>query len=130
MLIAKSGTSIGIELRLVDKATRLIDYLTRLASLRSKTIRDIDEYEKKLWLSEVPRQQGCFTQAWGRDQEHESDEWLEVQNRREPELPIVPAACKNWVSLATLHSKNDLPELLRGEIEVPKAKAVVEEESS
>ncbi len=112
MLTAESGTSIGIESRSVDKGTRLIDYLTRLASIRSKTIRDVDEYEKKLWLSEVPRQQGCFTQAWGHDQEHESDEWFEVQNRREPELPIIPASCKDWVSLSTFRSKNDLPELL------------------
>lgn len=61
-----------------DKATRLLDYLLRLASLRTKLIRDIAEYEKVLWLSSVPHERGCFTQAWGRDEEHEPDEWLEV----------------------------------------------------
>jgi hypothetical protein len=86
--------------------------LTRLASLRAKLIRDIAEYEKVLWVSNVPHERGCFTQAWGRDAEHEPDEWLEVQNHREPELPVVPDQCKEWVSQSALRNKSDLPELL------------------
>ncbi|KIX12115.1 AAA domain-containing protein [Dethiosulfatarculus sandiegensis] len=95
-----------------DKTVRLVDYLLRLATLRSKLIRKIDEYEKVFWLSSLPHERECFTQAWGRDEEHELDEWLEVQNRREPELPSVPALCKDWVDQKTLRNKGDLPELL------------------
>lgn len=95
-----------------QKVARLVDYLLRLATLRTKLIRDVADYERVLWVSTVPHERGCFTQAWGRDGEHEPDEWLEVQNRREPELPVVPAQCKNWVSLPSLRNKNDLPELL------------------
>ncbi|WP_037587995.1 hypothetical protein, partial [Stenoxybacter acetivorans] len=95
-----------------EKAIRLIDYLYQLATLRSKLIRDITEYEKVLWVSSVPHERGCFTQAWGRDEEHESDEWLEVQNRQEPELPAVPDQCKDWVNLSLLRNKDNLPELL------------------
>jgi len=95
-----------------EKAVRLVDYLLRLASLRTKLIRDIADYEKVLWISDLPHERDCFTQAWGREEEHEPDEWLEVQNRREPELPVVPAQCKDWVSLPSLRNKNDLPELL------------------
>jgi len=95
-----------------EKAVRLVDYLLRLASLRTKLIRDIADYEKVLWISDFPHERDCFTQAWGREEEHEPDEWLEVQNRREPELPVVPAQCKDWVSLPSLRDKNDLPELL------------------
>lgn len=94
------------------KVGRLVDYLLRLATLRTNLMRDIADYEKVLWVSSVPHERGCFTQAWGRDEEHEPDEWLEVQNRREPELPTVPAQCKDWVNLAALRNKNDLPELL------------------
>jgi very-short-patch-repair endonuclease len=94
------------------KVVRLVDYLLRLATLRTKLIRDIADYEKVLWVSSVPHERGCFTQAWGRDEEHEPDEWLEVQNRREPELPAVPAQCKDWVNLAVLRNKDDLPGLL------------------
>ncbi len=95
-----------------QKVVRLVDYLLRLATLRTKLIRDIAEYEKVLWVSNVPHERGCFTQAWGRDEEHEPDEWLEVQNRREPELPAVPPPCKDWVNLSALRNKNHLPELI------------------
>ncbi len=94
------------------KAVRLIDYLTRLAQLRTKLIRDIAEYEKVIWISDVPQERGCFTQAWGREEEHDPDEWLEVQGRREPELPTGPSQCKDWVKLSELRNKNDLPELM------------------
>jgi len=94
-----------------QKAIRFVDYLLRLATLRTKLIRDIAEYEKVLWISDVPQERDCYTQAWGRDEEHEPDEWLEVQNRREPELPGVPAQCKDWVNPQSLRNKNDLPEL-------------------
>ena len=57
-----------------EKTVRLVDYLLQLATLRTKKlIRDIDEYEKVLWVSSVPHERGCFTQAWGRDEEHEPD---------------------------------------------------------
>jgi hypothetical protein len=95
-----------------EKTVRLVDYLLRIATLRSKLIRDTAEYEKILWVSNVPHERGCFTQAWGRDEEHEPDEWIEVENRREPELPTVPAQCKDWVNQAALRNKDDLPELL------------------
>lgn len=97
----------------IQKAIRLVDYLTRLALMRTRLIRDIDEYERVLWLSSVPHERGCFTRAWGLDDEHELDEWLEIQNRREPELPVVSAGCKDWVNQSTLRNKDDFPELLQ-----------------
>ncbi len=39
-----------------DKALRLINYLSELARLRSKIIRDINEYQKVLWVHEIPRE--------------------------------------------------------------------------
>lgn len=96
----------------IRKVIRFIDYLTRLALLRTNRIRDISEYEKVLWISDVPQERGCFTQAWGREEEHDPDEWLEVQSRRDPELPAVPSLCKDWVEPSELCNKNDLPELL------------------
>ena len=88
-----------------EKTVRLLDYLLRLATLRSKPIRDISEYDttgKILWVSSVPHEQGCFTQAWGPDEKHEPDEWIEVQTRSEPELPAVPDQCKEWINPTAL----------------------------
>lgn len=95
-----------------DKAIRLLEYLLRLAALRTKRIRRVTEYEKVFWVSSVPHEAGCFAQAWGRDEDHGSDEWLEVQSRREPSLPAVPAQFQGWVNRAALRDKSDLPELL------------------
>ncbi len=93
------------------KAVRLVDYLLRLASLRSKLVRQISEYEKVLWLSEVPHKRGCFTQAWGRDEDYDSDVWIEIQTRHEPELPSIPDQCRDWINIGALRNKNDIPEL-------------------
>lgn len=95
-----------------EKIVRLIQYLLRLATLRSKLIRDIGNYEKSLWISSVPNEQGCFTQAWGSDEEHESDEWIVVKNPQEPALPAVPVQCTDWVNQAALRNTGELPELL------------------
>ena len=94
-----------------EKAVRLVDYLLRLASLRSKLVRDIADYERVLWLDDVPRQEGCFTQAWGRDEDYDPEVWAEVQSRREPELPGVPDQCKDWIDKSSLRAKGDFPGL-------------------
>ncbi len=96
----------------LQKAIRLLNYLTAVARLRTKLIRDFTEYQNVVWLSRVPRERGCFTRAWAQDEEHEPDEWVEVQNWREPELPGVPPQCKDWIKQSTLRRKSDLPELL------------------
>lgn len=95
-----------------SKVIRLVDYLTRLASLRTKIIRDVSEYQNVLWIKDIPKQNGCFTQAWGRNEDFDSDVWIEVQTQCEPELPSVPHLCKDWVEKSSLRYKNDIPDLL------------------
>lgn len=95
-----------------EKAVRMVEYLLRLASLRSTLVRDIVEYAKVLWVNDIPRQKGCFTQAWGPDEGYDSDIWVEVQNRREPELPSIPDLCNDWIDKSALRNKHDLPALL------------------
>jgi hypothetical protein len=96
----------------VQKAIRLVKYLTGIARLRTKLIRDLSDYQNVVWLSGVPQERGCFTRARGQDEEHEPDEWLEVQNRREPKLPNVPPQCEDWPIQSALRAKSDLPGLL------------------
>ena len=95
----------------VERAFRLIEYLLRLASLRMRLVRDVEDYERVLWISDIPKQKGCFTQAWGRDEAFDSEIWVELQNRREPELPAVPDQCKDWVDNNSLRNKSDFPGL-------------------
>lgn len=94
-----------------SKVIRLVEYLIRIASLRTKTTRDLSEYPKILWIEDIPRQKGCFTQAWGRDEDVDSEVWIEIQARREPELPGVPTLCKAWADQSSLRNKSELPVL-------------------
>jgi len=95
-----------------SKVLRLLEYLTRIASLRTKITRDINDYQNVLWIKDIPRLKGCFTQAWGRNEDYDPEVWIEIQTRREPPLPSVPPPCKEWINKSTLRNKNDLPELL------------------
>jgi transcription elongation GreA/GreB family factor/very-short-patch-repair endonuclease/DNA replication protein DnaC len=94
-----------------SKVIRLVDYLIRLASLRTKIIRDVNEYQNVLWIKDIPRQKGCSTQAWGRDEDFDTDIWIEVQTQREPELPSLPPLCKDWIGKDSLRNKTDIPDL-------------------
>ena len=96
-----------------NKAIRLIDYLTELALLRSKIIRDISGYQSVLWMSEIPSEPDyCFTQAWGANEEFSEDIWIEVKKYDEPLLDEIPEACASWIDKSTLGNTKDIPELL------------------
>ena len=96
----------------VEKVVRMIDYLARVALLKTKVNRDLAGYEDVVWLSYVPSDKNCFTQAWGRSEEHETDVWLEVKARKEPGLPAVPGVCKDWVDPETLSDTSKPPQLV------------------
>ena len=103
----------GINPDEVNRVVYLIQYLQRLATLRTRPVRDVRTYERKgkvLWLSDCPHEQGVFTQAWGNDEAHSQDKWLEVQNQSKPELPAVPDECEDWVNPEALLDNNNLPE--------------------
>ncbi len=98
------------------RAIRLVEYLMRLASLRTKIVRELSEDSQVLWIHKIPREKGCFTQAWGANEEYD-DIWLEVQTFREPELPSSPEICLHWINNNTIKDTKDLPVLLETIIE-------------
>jgi len=94
-----------------DKAVRLIEYLLQVANLRSKLIRDCSEYKQVFWINDIPKENGCFTQAWGQNEGEESDIWIEIQHRKEPSIPPIPNNCDGWIDQNSLKNKKDIPEL-------------------
>ena len=104
--------TLGQNSKPIDKAVRLIEYLLKLAILNTKPVRNIGDYEKTLWISDIPQQEECFTSAWGPNEDYDSAIWLEVKNRKEPQLPSIPSVCKNWIFERDLRNKKDLPTLL------------------
>jgi len=96
-----------------SRSLRLIDYLTELARLRSKIVRDLREYRTVLWIHEIPHDQDhCFTQAWGPSEEYYEDVWMEITKYDEPVLDEVPNICKKWVDYSTLYDTENIPDLL------------------
>ena len=95
-----------------DKIIRLVEYLTALARINAKIVRTLDEYRKTLWIHDIPNEtKYCFTQAWGQEEEQDTDVWIEIKKFPEPELPKIPAKCTDWVKWETLRNTKDLPEL-------------------
>lgn len=95
-----------------DKIIRLVEYLTALARINAKIVRTLDEYGKKLWIHDIPKEpKYCFTQAWGQEEEQDNDIWIEIKKFPEPELPKIPAKCTDWVRWETLRNTKDLPVL-------------------
>ena len=94
------------------KAIRLVEYLTRIAQLRSKLIRDVTDYTHVFWVGDIPKQKGCYTRAWGSDEDFNADIWVEVQHQPEPALPRLPPLCDDRVDRSSLRDKCDLPKLL------------------
>ncbi len=95
-----------------DKIIRLVEYLTALAKINAKIVRSLDDYRKVFWIHDIPNEpKYCFTQAWGQEEEHDTDVWIEIKKFPEPELPKIPAKCTDWVKGETLRNTKDLPEL-------------------
>jgi len=95
-----------------EKIIRLVEYLTALARINAKIVRTLDEYRKTLWIHDIPNEpKYCFTQAWGQEEDQDTDIWIEIKKFPEPELPRIPAKCTDWVKWETLRDTKDLPEL-------------------
>lgn len=94
------------------KILRFIDYLSALIRVNAKTIRDFEEYQRVLWISDIPLEpKHCFTRAWGKQEDPADDTWIEVKKFSEPSCPRVPESCKDWVKPGTLKNIAELPEL-------------------
>src|SRR5208337_3166347 len=96
----------------IEKPIRVVEFLTALAKINSKIIRDIGEYRKTFWLHQIPREpKHCFSQVWGEEDEFAGDIWVEVRKFPEPALPMVPDKCRDWTNLETLRNIKEIPEL-------------------
>lgn len=77
-----------------ERAAALFEFLTKLIELRSRPVRDVDEYEDHVWLGDVPDEPEV-TSAIGRVDS--VDEWLAVRRPRFRAKPEVPDDLKPWV---------------------------------
>lgn len=96
-----------------ERAIRLFTFLKELSELRTKTIRTVDAYENVLWLTNIPREHGCYCAMWGIDSDQEqTDTWIKVCKPRISPPPKPPKELEPWLdSKQIADSSLDLPEL-------------------
>ena len=96
-----------------ERAVALYTFLKEFAQLRTRTVRDISQYEQVIWAIDVPREPGCDSIAWHREVAGALDEvWLEIRKPRLTPPPEPPAVVSDWVRSGQLgDSSLDLPEL-------------------
>ena len=84
-----------------DNAVALYRFLKEFAQLRTRTIRDISQYERDgdvVWAHDVPKESGCYCVAWNRDSSATPDEvWLEIRKPRLVGAPEPPNSVIPWV---------------------------------
>jgi len=100
--------------QLKEKALRLVSYLRELSRLRSKITRDIREYNKVLWLHEIPKDNKyCFSLEYEKAEENDPDIWVEISKYNEPNLGELPDEFLDWIDNSKLHDTSDIPELFQ-----------------
>jgi hypothetical protein len=86
------------EVVLRDRATRLFKFLKELALLKTKVIRDLADYEKVVWLCDVPEYHGCLSVLGLESDKLQDSSWLEIKQSAEPPKPSVPTLCHKWIA--------------------------------
>ena len=94
-----------------DKAIRLFRYLSALAELRARTVRDVASYEAVFWFSELPCEKECYTPAWDGGETTDEENWLRIDKPVKPVLPRPPAECEHWFNAASLEEISAEPKL-------------------
>ena len=88
---------------LVANAKNVFRYLAEVKALQSPIIREYKEYESLIWLDDIPREQGCFCEAWGLLGEPEEDDgsgsWISVRKPRLTSPPELPDGIDLFVNL-------------------------------
>jgi hypothetical protein len=116
--IAQAGTDDGV---VRDRAVRLFTFLKELTELHSRTVRSYDQYEKVLWLCDVPKNHGCHCIAWRALPDEElSDVWVEVRQARFKKVPELPAPLKDWADPHELENSATTSPPLRDRIVITK----------
>jgi len=81
-----------------NRAIGLFTFLRELTELRTKAIRTIDQYEKVLWFTQIPNEQGCYCRAFDSgDNEEQSGVWVEIKKPYLKPFPEIPESLEPWL---------------------------------
>lgn len=93
------------------RAVGLFRLLRDFAEHGSRAVRDWNNYDKVLWLADVPRSPGHYCRSWGQDPELDPITWLEVRGHAEPHCPLYPSSMEPWLATGFPFGDDDPPQL-------------------
>ena len=85
----------------IKQAKNLFRFLAEVKKLSSPSIKDYENYDQVIWISEIPREKECYTKAWGligQPAEIEKDSWIEIQKPELSSPPELPDGLDVFVS--------------------------------
>jgi hypothetical protein len=88
---------------IVRNAKNLFRYLAEIKALQSPSIRDLKDYEKVIWLSDIPHEDRCYCSAWSLFGEVMEDDgsgaWISIKKPKLTPPPELPDGIDPFVNL-------------------------------
>ena len=97
----------------IIKSSNLLQYLKEVVQLKNKSVRSIDNYENKVWLSDIPESKYSFIQPMikgfpSNSDDELSDKWIEIKKPKLTNAPKLPRALEEWVDTIDINNPNIL----------------------
>src|SRR5581483_10941923 len=118
---SKQPTSAQPQPLLGKRAVDLFTFLRELVSLRTTVVRNCENYDRVLWLDQVPREPECECVAFRpiKDEEDQEDWWLRVRKPNFVEPPALSSELIRWIDIAQLRDSSLAMPRPLDQIEVP-----------
>ncbi|MDB4650141.1 hypothetical protein OAE37_00075 [Pirellulaceae bacterium] len=88
---------------IVTNAGNIFRYLIEIKELQSRSIRNLKDYEKVIWLSDIPRENQCYCAAWNlfgdTTEDDGSGAWISVKKPTLTSPPELPDGIDSFVDL-------------------------------
>ncbi len=99
--------------RVTRNTLALFRFLLDFVALRTKTVRDVSQYEDIVWLADIPRRRGCHCAVWGTGEDTETHSWLSVKQPRLIPPPQPSGELVRWMRPSEISDSSlEMPELL------------------
>jgi hypothetical protein len=103
----------------IDRAQRLFSYLRELAQLRTRTVRDLAQYDVAIPLGSPPESASYASAFHGQDPE-ELEAWFEIDRVLLPARPSPDRELTPWIDAPTLGEfRREAPDLVDTEGTAP-----------
>ena len=85
----------------ISRAKNLFRFLAEVKKLSSPKVRDYDNYDEVIWISDIPREKGCYAKAWeliNQPAEVACEHWVEIEKPAFSPPPELPDSVEPFVS--------------------------------